>query len=464
MTEAELAKPVQPEPRLGSYRLIRQLGSGGMSSVFKGIHDESGLEVAVKVLPRYLAKNPTLLQRFLREAKSAESLEHPNIVAIYDRGNDEGRYYLVLEYIAGGDLHDRVRNYGPLGIAESVRVIRASAQGLRYAAGRGVIHRDVKPANLLVTPDGHVKITDLGLALQVEADEDERVTRDGTTVGTVDYMAPEQARDSRATSVRSDIYSLGCTMYYVLTGMPPFAGGDVTEKLRRHAIEPAPDVRRLRPEVPAALSLLIRRMMAKEPEARFADYDQLIAALDALPIADSGDDDLPPLVPLDAEPDFTLGTGRSGSGLNATAGSTAEASAVFLPERPNRSSGTVPAPARPAPAPSPTRQSARATAESVEPMLRQLDERPEPGLPPPVYGSATLRTRRDPTMAYIVTGLVVGGGIALILLVSQFLWPLVAGRGPAPTPPAATSKSDDASTAETLAFPEPGEAPGTDRP
>jgi serine/threonine-protein kinase len=252
-----------------------------MSSVLRALHADTGLEVAVKVLPRYLAKNPTLLQRFLREAKSAESLNHPNIVAIYDRGLDQGRYYLVLEYVSGGDFHDRVRRDGPLQVGEAVCAIRSAAEGLRYAASRGLIHRDIKPANLLVTQDGQIKITDLGLALQT-SDDDERVTRDGTTVGTVDYMAPEQARDSRATSVRSDIYSLGCTFYYLLTGAPPFPGGDIVEKLKRHFAVPPPDVRTERPEVSEALSELIKRMMAKKPEDRFKDYDELIAALDAV--------------------------------------------------------------------------------------------------------------------------------------------------------------------------------------
>ena len=160
-----------------------------MSSVFRAMHLESGHEVAVKVLPRTLARNPTLLQRFIREAKNAESLEHPNIAAIYDRGFDGGRHYLVLEFVAGGDLHERVRAGGPLPVAEAVRVIRSAAEGLDYASGRGVIHRDVKPANLLLTPEGRVKIIDLGLALQAES-EDERVTRDGTTVGTVDEHGP----------------------------------------------------------------------------------------------------------------------------------------------------------------------------------------------------------------------------------------------------------------------------------
>jgi serine/threonine protein kinase len=273
-----------PPPMIGSYRLVEPLGSGGMSSVFRAIHHETGLEVAVKVLPRYLAKNPTLLQRFMREAKSAESLEDPNIVAIYDRGSEAGRHYLVLEYVPGCDLHDLVRDRGPMAVADAVDAVRQVCRGLKHAASRGLIHRDIKPANILKRNDGVVKVTDLGLALQIE-DEDERVTRDGTTVGTVDYMAPEQARDSRASSIRSDIYSLGCTLFFLMTGTAPFVGGDVAEKLRAHATEPPPDVRAIRPGVPAILARLIQKMMAKRPEKRFADYDKLLDTLDAVAAA-----------------------------------------------------------------------------------------------------------------------------------------------------------------------------------
>src|SRR4051794_23672913 len=267
-----------PERTIGSYRLIEPLGSGGMSSVYRALHTETGHEVAVKVLPRSLAKNPTMLQRFMREAASAEALEHPNIVSIYDRGVDQGRHYLVLEFVKGGDLHDRVRNHGPLEIADSVSVIKSVAEGLKYASELGLIHRDIKPANLLLSPTGQVKIIDLGLALKAE-DEDERVTRDGTTVGTVDYMSPEQARDSRATSERSDMYSLGCTLYYLLTASPPFPGGDISDKLSRHCTKAPPDPCEIRPSIPRTLGLLIRKMMAKRPENRFRDYAELAAAL-----------------------------------------------------------------------------------------------------------------------------------------------------------------------------------------
>ncbi len=293
--EKEPSKPTAEAPRIGSYRIIRPLGSGGMSTVYHGVHVESGHEVALKVLTRSLARNNSLLQRFLREAKSALALEHPNIVSIYDRGIDQGRHYLVLEYVAGGDLHDYVRRNGPLSVEEAVEAIRSVTNGLRYAAARGLIHRDIKPSNLLREPNGKVKIIDLGLALHYD-NEDERVTREGTTVGTVDYMAPEQARDSRATSIQSDLYSLGCTFYYLLAGVPPFPGGDVTDKLTRHATAPAPNIRDLRPEVSEGLSWVIRRMMSKNPRDRFVSYDAL---LEALGRAMAGDDPSSPPV-LDA--------------------------------------------------------------------------------------------------------------------------------------------------------------------
>jgi|GEM_PF-1350723 len=286
MSEGDATNSAKPELRIGSYRLLHSLGSGGMSSVFKAVHIESGHEVALKVLPRTLAKSSSLLQRFLREAKSAEALQHPNIVSIYDRGVDNGRHYLVLEFVEGGDLHDRVKNRGPLPVPEAIAVILKVAEGLQFASSRGLIHRDIKPANLLVTPEGAVKIIDLGLALQADED-DERVTREGTTVGTVDFMSPEQARDSRATNERSDIYSLGCTFYYLLSGTPPFPGGDVADKLSRHCLQPAPDVRQVRPDVPAALALLILRMMAKKPEQRFSNYQELIESLAAVPTSET---------------------------------------------------------------------------------------------------------------------------------------------------------------------------------
>lgn len=265
---------------LGSYRIVERLGSGGMCTVVRAIHEPTGNVVALKVMPTQIASNPMALHRFLNEARSLANLDFPNIVAVYDRGFDQGRHYLVTEFMDGGDLNVRVRLRGPLSIEEALNVAKATAKALRFAAERGLIHRDLKPANLLFSSQGEVKLADLGLAVQYEIDD--RVTREGTTVGTVDFISPEQARDSRAATIRSDIYSLGCTLYFLLTGSPPFAGKSLTEKLRAHVLLPAPDVRALRPEIPASLAEILLKMMHKRPEDRFADYDQLLAALDGV--------------------------------------------------------------------------------------------------------------------------------------------------------------------------------------
>ena len=315
MDQIKTAKRPPTVTRIGSYRLVRPLGSGGMSSVFLAEHVENGFEVALKVLPRFLAKNGTLLQRFLREADNAEALEHPNIVSIFDRGSEDGRHYLVLEYVPGLDLHEWVRQEGPMPWLAALRVVEKAAEGLQYAASKGVIHRDIKPANLLLSQDGAVKLIDLGLAFQNDA-EDERVTRDGTTVGTVDYMSPEQARDSRSANARSDLYSLGCTLYYLLTGFPPFPGGNIGDKLRRHVKQEPPDVRALRPDVPRGVAQLIQRMMAKAPDDRFPDHAALIAEVLALQLvppddANGGTIEFAQVVDDELDADFVLGDGVS---------------------------------------------------------------------------------------------------------------------------------------------------------
>jgi serine/threonine-protein kinase len=278
-----------------------------------------------------MAKNPIVLQRFLREARSALSLEHPNIVSIYDRGIDQGRHYLVLEYVPGNDLHDHVQLRGPLGSAEAIDVIRQVAEGLRFAALRGLVHRDIKPSNILRGDAGEIKITDLGLALQ-SGFEDERVTREGTTVGTVDYMAPEQARDSRAASRQSDIYSLGCTFYYLLTGIPPYPGGDIIDKLTRHAKSPPPDVRDLRPDIPDALAVVMLRMMAKRPEDRFESYEQLIESLDEISVEHDAEAPGALLVPLDGPADGSDAARPGWSGMPSGAAGPVSRPPSSIPE------------------------------------------------------------------------------------------------------------------------------------
>ncbi len=267
-----------PLPQIGSYQLIRPLGSGGMSSVFLARHCSTGHEVAVKILPRSVANKPSMRERFFREARNAEALQHPNIAAIYDRGFDLDRHFLVMEYIPGGDLAHQVRENGPLSVDQACDVILGCAEALKVALAAGLVHRDVKPANLLIDAQGTVKLIDLGLSILSE--EDERVTHDGTTVGTVDYMSPEQARDSRAINAQSDMYSLGCTFVFLLSGRPPFPKGTIPEKLSRHLHEPPPSIGELRPEVPDSLDQFISKLLSKKPEERFLDYDALMEALE----------------------------------------------------------------------------------------------------------------------------------------------------------------------------------------
>ncbi|MFI5459906.1 MAG: serine/threonine-protein kinase [Isosphaerales bacterium] len=412
-SSTEAPNGTTPDLRIGSYRILQPLGTGGMSSVFRAVHVATNHEVALKVLTRTLARNATLLQRFLREARSAEALEHPNIVSIYDRGIDQGRHYLVLEYVPGSDFHDYIQRNGPLSVVEAASVVRRVADGLKYAAGRGLIHRDIKPSNILRTLTGEIKIIDLGLALQNEF-EDERVTRDGTTVGTVDYMAPEQARDSRATSVRSDLYSLGCTFYYLLAGVPPYPGGDITDKLTRHAKSPAPDIRDLRPDIPAGITSIIQRMMAKKPEDRFASYDDLIAALDSvpfeemekasasgsIPLADTRNDDRP-------APPYNLWPGRERGEFGSNGSEEVELRVVSLAElvadEPPGELRVRP-PARPVSLEPPPPRQSLIHAEEIETRATGLDAN-QPVLPAKAASSAS---------AWIISGAFVG--VAFMIL------------------------------------------------
>ncbi|WP_435019204.1 serine/threonine-protein kinase [Tundrisphaera sp. TA3] len=432
MNQAEPSPDPRPTLRLGSYLLLQQLGSGGMSSVFRAVHEETGNIVAVKVLPGDLAKNLILLQRFIREAKSAEALDHPTIVMIYDRGFDRGRHYLVLEYVEGGDLQERVRSEGPLSVEDATRVIRQTAEGLKYAAAKGMIHRDIKPANLLLTPDGKTKIIDLGLALQL-SDEDERVTRDGTTVGTVDYMAPEQARDSRKTSVRSDIYSLGCTFHYLLTGKPPYPGGNLADKLTRHVTAPVADPCVLRPDLPEPIGRLARRMMAKKPEDRFADHDHLLRSLDEA-LADAAHPIVLDALVVDDDDDEYIRRDRPDEPESSGRGYTL-AELVALDDEPIRPGAGRVAPAQaipvvsiaelaeldgPGDADMPGPKVLRPMRPSIAAILEE--DEPEAARPP------LSRHRGDelPLKTWIMGGIMVGLAIAAIGVAASFLISLVA--------------------------------------
>lgn len=267
---------------LGKYRLLKKIGSGGMGAVFQANDTERERTVAIKILPKDKAKNPTLVKRFKAEAQAAANLSHENIVQVFGAGEADGYLYISMEYIEGTDVQELVSKHGVLPVKRSLDIIRQMARALDHTGTMNLAHRDIKPSNLLIRPDGTIKLTDLGLARFIDEQTETGITRAGYTVGTVDYMAPEQARDSKAADVRSDIYSLGCTWYFMLTGQPPYPDGSVTNKISAHALNEIPDARRMNPDVPEAIVLVINRMLAKSPEDRYQTGRELLADLKAV--------------------------------------------------------------------------------------------------------------------------------------------------------------------------------------
>ncbi len=260
---------------VGKYQLLGHLGTGGMSSVYLAEHLLMHRRVAIKVLPkaRGADKESSYLERFHREAQAIASLDHVNIVRAYDIDNEGDTHYLVMEYIDGLDLNIIVRDSGTLDYITAARYTRQAARGLHYAHSVGLIHRDVKPANLLVDSEGVVKILDLGLARFIAEEEQASLTvaYDENVLGTADYLAPEQAVDSHGVDARADIYGLGCSLYFLLTGHPPFTEGTLTQRLMSHQKDPPPDICNDREDAPPGLVDICLRMMAKKPADRYRD-------------------------------------------------------------------------------------------------------------------------------------------------------------------------------------------------
>ena len=269
--------------RLGQFILEKFIGGGGMGVVFRAHDTTLNREVAVKVLSRNQSTDEEALRRFRNEAQSAARLNHDNIARVHYVGEDRGVHYIVFEFIEGVNIRDMVEQRGPLPLDEAVSYTYQIAQALEHASQRDVIHRDIKPSNVLVTPDGKAKLVDMGLArLNQVAHANNDLTASGVTLGTFDYISPEQARDPRSADVRSDLYSLGCSFFYMLTGRPPFPEGTVLQKLLQHQADIPPDPRSLRPELPLGTTRILHRLLAKNPVQRYQQPCELIDELAAL--------------------------------------------------------------------------------------------------------------------------------------------------------------------------------------
>ncbi|VTS02572.1 WD40 repeat domain-containing serine/threonine-protein kinase [Tuwongella immobilis] len=286
---AESPASRKPPQVVGNYRLMERIGEGGMGQVFRGEHVKLGRIVAIKLIHPELLQTPRLVKRFVREVRAAARVDHPLIVRAYDAESDGNIHYLVMEWIDGQDLKSIVARRGPLPVPEVLRIALEVALALDHLHQLGMVHRDLKPSNLIqVRTTGQVKLLDLGLARLTEHDgpvdtsQTQTMTRQGDILGTPDFMAPEQAMNAKDVDIRADLYSLGCTLYYLLTASVPFPGGNTIEKLLRQWHEPPPDLRRFRPDVPEPVAALVSQLMAKSLEHRFATPRVVVDALRSL--------------------------------------------------------------------------------------------------------------------------------------------------------------------------------------
>jgi serine/threonine protein kinase/DNA/RNA endonuclease YhcR with UshA esterase domain len=351
----------------GKYKLLEPLGAGGMGAVYLCEHIYMRRHVAVKVLPPDKLKDPSTVERFYREARAVASLDHPNIVRAYDIDREErGReplHYLVMEYVDGASLQEIVARKGAMTPVRAAHYVKQSAQGLQHAHEAGLVHRDVKPGNLLLDRAGVVKVLDLGLARFFQAGKDnvtERYDEKNAILGTADYLAPEQARGD-VVDIRADIYSLGATLYFLLAGKAPFEEGTITQKLLWSQMKAPKPIRELKPDVPVEMAAVLEKMMAKDAKDRYATPQAVVDALapwTAMPIPPPAPEEMPrrslaasspgsqshaPLVPSTPSPRSVptdLIRGRTGSGAPLT----------IKPSAP-KTPGPKPAPKTPAPAP-----------------------------------------------------------------------------------------------------------------
>jgi serine/threonine protein kinase len=272
---------------LGPYKILDLLGHGGMGRVYKAVHQTMNRVVALKVLTTQLVNTERAKELFLREVQAAAHLSHPNIVMAFDANESDGRHYLAMEYVAGPNLERHVKKHGPLPVGLACEIVFQTANGLQYAFEKGMVHRDIKPANLILHQEPgadtiQVKILDFGLARLAHRDialSKTLATKENTVMGTPDFLSPEQSRDVHDTDIRSDLYSLGCTFYFLLTGQVPFPGGNTVDKVIRHNSDEPQKLEELRPDVPRKIARIVRKLMAKNPRERFQSPEELMDAL-----------------------------------------------------------------------------------------------------------------------------------------------------------------------------------------
>jgi eukaryotic-like serine/threonine-protein kinase len=267
---------------LGHFQVEEQIGRGGMGAVFRAVDTRLDREVALKVLAGTQSGDRSAVERFLNEARAAARLDHDNVARVFFVGEEHGLHFIAFEFIHGANVRQVIDARGPLPPADAVNYTLQIAHALRHIANAGVVHRDVKPSNIIITPAGRAKLVDLGLARNVDPDASRDLTVDGTTLGTFDYISPEQAKDPRNVDIRSDVYSLGCTLYHMLSGEPPYPGGTMLQKLLDHQHKDVPDVSARNRSVPPELSAVVRKMMASDPADRYQSADELISDLTIL--------------------------------------------------------------------------------------------------------------------------------------------------------------------------------------
>ena len=268
--------------KIDEFRLLESIGAGGMGAVYRAIDVGLDRQVALKILPPEQAIDPEVVRRYHQEGRAAAKLDHENVARVYTIGDDGRFHYIAFEYIEGVTIRQKVIQDGPLLVRDAVHFTLQIAHALIHAAEREVIHRDIKPSNIIITPTGRAKLVDMGLARQFERGGEADLTQTGMTLGTFDYISPEQARDPRDVDIRGDLYSLGCTLFHMLSGRPPFPGGTVLQKLLQHREETPPDIRKLNPNVPDALASILVKLLVKDRDHRYQTPEHLARDLDRL--------------------------------------------------------------------------------------------------------------------------------------------------------------------------------------